>query len=325
MPCRSYSLLSIIIIILIAYIVPPTLVLAVEADTAHDSLNSNNDATGPHARTFAVESLEIESYTSIDSATTPEVDIAALDLANEAQQNLANKESLFLPSNAHSQVKILSVPYLNQRWDTEDGFDGAWACGAASAVMVLAHFEKLPPHPINCSLPSPHSSKYGWYVSHIYIAPTAEVFDHCQLDASGNKAFGAWAACTENGGAWAHLMQEYLQKHGLIAEFHSQANFALIQSAIDEKSLILLSTQLSPHGHLILVRGYTANNKIIANDPWGNAALPGWPSNGNGVTYDFDFLRPKYCLVIRLPASSGELDFLSSLPSRRSYSKRSNC
>ena len=200
--------------------------------------------------------------------------------------------------------KNLPVPYINQRWDTPDDFGGTWACGAASTVMAIAYYRKLPPHPIHCSLPSPHTSRFGWYVSSLYTSPTGVVFDRAQPDSNGKSAFGAFGACSDHGGAWAWRIQNFAKDHALKTEFHEVATLKLLIESIDAGHVILLSTQLTATGHLILIRGYTPSGDLIANDPWGNALLPGWPSNGNGVIYPWSFVKARYCLVFQSPELS---------------------
>jgi uncharacterized protein YvpB len=206
--------------------------------------------------------------------------------------------------------KVLNVPYVNQRWDTPDNFGGSWACGPTSAVMAMAYFGKIHLHPITCSSPTPHTSDFGWYVPNIYTSPTGFTFNRMQTDSAGHPAYGAWGTCTDGGGAWAWRIQDYARNHGLAADFYDTATFQLVKTAIDSGNLVILSTQLSSAGHIILVRGYNADGSIVVNDPWGNANLPGWPANGNGVTYKWAFPQPKWCIVIRKASSQAELESL---------------
>jgi hypothetical protein len=173
--------------------------------------------------------------------------------------------------------------------------------------MAMAYFGKIKPHPIQCSSPSPHTSDYGWYVPSVYTSPTGFTFNRMQPDSAGHPAWGAWGTCTDGGGAWAWRIQDYAKNHGLAADFFDTATFPLVKNAIDQGHLVVLSTQLSSAGHLILVRGYNAQGSIIVNDPWGNANLPGWPANGSGAVYTWSFAKTKWCIVIRQPGSMSEL------------------
>ena len=206
-----------------------------------------------------------------------------------------------------AQRKDTEVPYINQRWDTPNTFGGAWACGPTSSAMAMAHFGKIKKHPIQCSQPTPHTSDFGWYVSEIYTSPTGHVFNRMQKDSNGHPAYGAYGTCTDGGGAWARRIQEYVQDHGLVADFYPTATYPLIKSAIDKGQLVILSTQLTSAGHIILVRGYD-NGKIIVNDPWGNANIHGYTGSGHGVTYTWAQVKTKWCVVVRQPAFAGELE-----------------
>lgn len=90
------------------------------------------------------------------------------------------------------------------------------------------------------------------------------------------------------GAAWASRIQDALTKHQLKNKFYGTATFAEIKAAIDQGQtindpvdyhfwrlltghLVILSTQLTSAGHLILVRGYTDSpQQVIVNDPWGD-------------------------------------------------------
>jgi len=197
-----------------------------------------------------------------------------------------------------AQKKDTAVPYINQRWDTPDSFGGSWACGPTSTAMALAHFGKITPHPIQCSSPKPHTSDYGWYVSSIYTSPTGFTFNRMQKDSNGHPAYGAYGTCTDGGGAWAWRIQDYVKHHGMNADFYPSATYPLIKNAIDKGHLVVLSTQLTTAGHIILARGYD-NGKIIVNDPWGDANIHGYTGSGHGVTYTWAQAKTRWCIVVR--------------------------
>lgn len=202
------------------------------------------------------------------------------------------------------QRKDNNVYMVHQRWDTADSFGGNWACGPTSAVMALTFFRKLTPHRISCSYPTPHTNDYGWYVSNTYTSPTGHVFNRFQSDSNGKPASGAYGWCTEDGMAWAWRIQQYVEKHGLKTQFLAAGSYSFdkIKQSIDEGKMVVLSTQLTSSGHLILVKGYDTRTTptVIANDPWGNANLPGYGKSMNGanVEYTWQFVKPKWCVII---------------------------
>jgi len=213
----------------------------------------------------------------------------------------AEETGLIYDCGNESGVEIGDIPYVNQRWDTGDSFDGAWACGPTSSVMAMAWLQKIKPKPINTSSPWLHSNDYGWYDSNIYTSPTGFVFNAMQLDASGRPAYGAWGSCTQDGEAWAYLIQDYVQNHGgLRADFSDTTTFDQIKAAIDAGHAVIQSTEIEGAGHLVCVRGYTSDGKVIVNDPWGDANLPNWGiyPNGADVVYTMEKLAAKWNVIV---------------------------
>ena len=56
-----------------------------------------------------------------------------------------------------TEVANLTVPYIHQVYDTPDLFNGNWACGHASMVMILAYYGILDPPPTASFTYSPAS------------------------------------------------------------------------------------------------------------------------------------------------------------------------
>jgi len=198
-------------------------------------------------------------------------------------------------------VVIQDVPYVNQRWDTGDSFDGSWACGPTSSLMAMAYFKKVTPKAISTSTPWTHNNDFGWYDFSIYTSPTGYVFNTLDDDASGNPAYGAYGLCTIDGSAWAYRIQDYVQDHGgLSAPFYDQATTDLLRQFVSAGHPVVLSTELSSVGHLVLVVGYTPSGDFILNDPWGNANQPNWGIYPNGayVTYSWSKLAAKWMVAV---------------------------
>ena len=166
-------------------------------------------------------------------------------------------------------MDLLAMPYIHQVYDTPDEFDGNWACGPTSTVMAICHWGRLDPWPITVSTPSPHESDYGAYVSRQYTA-YGTTFDRVQNDASGNPAEGAYGWCTDQGAAWASRMQDYAQRHVLSSDFDGYPTMASVQGYLDSGKVVVLATQLTSAGHIIAVKGYTADSKLVVNDPYGD-------------------------------------------------------
>jgi len=193
-----------------------------------------------------------------------------------------------------------NVYYIHQLWDTGNSFNGGWACGPTSSTMAVTFWNKLGKHPIKTDQPTPHMNDYGWYVSNQYKSnQTSYVFNRMQNDASGKNAWGAYGTCTEDGAAWAWRMQLFCEKHGLTTKFYDTATFSAIQTALNAKHLIILSTQLSSVGHIILIRGFDGNN-LMVNDPYGDANQPNWgkADNGGNVKYTWPQVKAKWMVEV---------------------------
>jgi len=206
-----------------------------------------------------------------------------------------------------NRTKNLPVPYVHQKFDTPDSFCGSWACGPTSSIMAVAYFGKIHPHAIQVSSPEPHVSLFGWYVSEVYTSNvTGSTFNRMQTDSCGKPSYGAYGTCTENGAAWAWRIQDFVKRNGLESKFYDAATFDILQNAIDQNHLVVLSTQLTTSGHLVLVRGYdTVNGKmdLIVNDPWGNKNEPGYGEhrNGENIKYSFSFIKAKWMVEVWQP------------------------
>lgn len=201
----------------------------------------------------------------------------------------------------------LSVPYIHQLCDTPDDFNGKWACGATSAVMILAYHGILDPWPFSpsyCS-PTPRTSNYGQYVSNVYSynnypfeigtrEPSVGQVEGCP---NGDFAYGAYGFihrpkqghendCDTSDGpgyAKADYIKEYFELHGLVSGVKDQTTGppteTLVKAEIDAGRPVLASTKLWNAGHLVVIKGYTyegisnmgsscASGCYRVNDPW---------------------------------------------------------
>jgi len=198
-------------------------------------------------------------------------------------------------------VYLKDVPYVAQDWDVGDSFNGGWACGPTSSLMAMAYHKKITAHPIVCSKPWVHNTSFGYYDSNVYTSPINITFDRMQTDASGNPAWGAYGTCTENGGAWAWRVQQYIENHGgLVATFYDQSDPDLLKDSINNGNLVVQSTQMSSAGHLVLIVGYNPDGTFLVNDPAGNINGPKWSMYPTGayISYTWATLHAKWCIVV---------------------------
>jgi hypothetical protein len=185
------------------------------------------------------------------------------------------------------------VPYVHQIYDTPDDFDGAWACGPTSAVMALAFYQKLAPHPITIHKPSvvTHPNDFGYYVSSKYKAFHHPFYD-MQRDPSHHAAYGAYGTSTINGASDEGRIRAYLKWHGLTGEY-ARNSLTSVKHALDRGYLVILDTGLTPKGHIILVKGYTDNDRLIVNDPYGNKYGPNGYGKYDGENIQYTWNQSK--------------------------------
>ncbi|MCK5842318.1 MAG: C39 family peptidase, partial [Candidatus Sabulitectum sp.] len=202
------------------------------------------------------------------------------------------------PGNASSVISLptddpavhFDVPYMHQRWDTPDWFNGNWSCGPTSCMMAVQYYNRLTPDSIWCSYPSGHWSEWGNYI------PTEYTFLGYTYDIMGESApGGVWVPgahgfiCRDIGGAiWAE-MTTWMTQHSLTS-YQLGTTWSACTGELDNSWTVVASTT-SPYtgGHILLFNGYYDDHSVICNDSYGNQNLPGWGTlpNGKDVVYDW--------------------------------------
>jgi len=163
---------------------------------------------------------------------------------------------------------VLDVPYVNQVYDVPKWFDGRYSCGAACVVMVLAYYNTLTPWPCNCSKPFPHISVYGNYIACKFKVGDFD-FNEKAEDASRIKyAYGIhgfiyipWA-----GASWERIVKVF-EIFGFKAYIDTKLTWDKFISELKEGRPVILSTDMTRSGYLIVAIGYINNGSVIVNDP----------------------------------------------------------
>jgi hypothetical protein len=193
-----------------------------------------------------------------------------------------------------TSVINLTVPYIHQCWDTPDDFDGRWACGATCAVMVLAYYGIISQWPCDCSLPYPHTSNYGNYISKEYTYGSY-TFDTMTLDASGSPSYGAYGYIHYSDGlSKLGRMVDYFKMHGLDSWQKYGPSELEIKAELEAGHPVPASTKLTEIGHWIIIVGYTDEGYYIVHDPFGSKPYgnnPGGNYNGSYVLYTWDEMK----------------------------------
>ena len=188
-----------------------------------------------------------------------------------------------------SEAWLDLVPYMHQRWDTPDWFNGSWSCGPTSCMMAAQYYNRLPPDSLWCSYPSPgHWSLWGMYIPNLYSF-LGHTYDDWGESPGGVWVQGSHGFICPTGGAWWDLMVEWMEQHGLYSAYGG-TDWSTLTSEVDQGWPMVASTT-SPYtnGHILLFNGWFEDHSFVSNDSYGDQNEPGWGSyyNGEDVIYDW--------------------------------------
>jgi hypothetical protein len=186
-------------------------------------------------------------------------------------------------------VAHFDVPYINQRWDTPDWFNGSWSCGPTSCMMAVQYYNRLTPDSVWCSNPEGHWSEWGNYI------PVEYTFLGFTYDIQGEAPGGTWVPgshgfiCRNYHGAGWSEMTLWMNQHGLSSSSLGTTWSACTAELSSSWPVVASTTSAYTGGHILLFNGYYSNHSVICNDSYGNQNLPGWGTlyNGKDVVYDW--------------------------------------
>lgn len=188
-------------------------------------------------------------------------------------------------------AKVLGVPYFNQ-WINSDGKTGPTTiilgssyplgqiiCGAASSTMIAGYYKKIP-------YTSSDDLKSNAFQSNNQNLP-----NYCKDQGVPGGAFGITAKGYCNQNSFAGI-SEYFSLIGLQAQ---TVGFTQIIPAINNGYPLILSLN-APLGHILVIKGYTSDGRIVTNDPFGdlNNLSAGYSFKGNNAVYDLN--DPKFVI-----------------------------
>ena len=197
-----------------------------------------------------------------------------------------------IPRPPAQPVVDLSAPYLSQVWDTPDDFRGGGSCGPTSMLMALIYLKKLGPNPVSIADSYVHVSEYGGHV------PLIEA-----------------KVCDPELGAIHARMLDYLRPYfpEVAIYYDEKATYARVKKALDAGQPVILGTEVTSAGHLMLARGYLTDGRLIVNDPAGDyyqaartrSPFSGWSESGryfngggNHALYDWDALAVRWVMTL---------------------------
>jgi Peptidase_C39 like family len=189
------------------------------------------------------------------------------------------------------QAKVLDVPYFNQ-WINSDGSTGPTnpiigssyplgqiICGAASSTMIAGYYKKIP-------FTSSDDLK-----SNAFQSNTQNLPNYCKDQGVPGGVFGVTAKGYCNQSSFSGI-SEYFSLIGLKTQ---TVGITQIIPAINNGYPLILSLN-APLGHILVIKGYTNDGRIVANDPFGdlNNLSAGYSFKGNNALYDLS--DPKFVI-----------------------------
>ena len=194
-------------------------------------------------------------------------------------------------SAVRDSVMISGVPYLAQSYDTRDGWAGGSACGATSAVMTLAYYDKLPKHPMTVQKSVTHNTDYGFYITEKY-SMNGTNFNLGSPDPNGVMGYGGFGYITKNN--WAdtkQYMADFIGIHGPQSEVDWSPTLNDAKREIDATHPFVVLNSITSAGHYIVAIGYmkgTLDGTLIYNDPAGNRNDATYSSFRRGIQAKYD-------------------------------------
>lgn len=182
------------------------------------------------------------------------------------------------------------MPYTHQVYDTPDWYNGHWACGPTSSIMVLAYYGILPAWNVWCSATgsSPgHYSAYGNYICDKYRFRTINYVASAK-DPNDNDSWGGFGYMWSGGSPYSRMVY-YYGNHGISASRQDAPSQSFVIDEVNNGYPYTLCNGLTTAGHIIVINGYGADpHTLVSNDPYGNKNTGVYPSlNGKGASYDW--------------------------------------
>jgi hypothetical protein len=194
---------------------------------------------------------------------------------------------------AGKAVVDIALPVMQQVWDAPDGFDGSGSCGPVSFLMLLAGLGKVTEQPMVVGDSYPHISPYG--------ALLQSIDDRITEPDLGTVHF-----------KMLRFIRGYFPTASMV--YGAKATKERVLDELQAGRPVILGTRVTPAGHLMVVRGFTDDGRMVINDPAGDQTRAAryqrpdgsysptgnryWNGGGLAAQYDWEMLDVRWALFI---------------------------
>jgi hypothetical protein len=213
------------------------------------------------------------------------------------QREIQQKDSIRIhpmPKTEKRETKNLSIPYINQMYDTPQGYAHNYgACAAATAAMAIAYYHVFPHWNTYNPNPYPHYNQWGHYIGGTIYHYRGVTYDQSVYYSSG----GVWCHNGIDNYHWYEgspnsKMRGLIENHGLVSNQHwtSSCTYNRISADVANDYPYPICVTMTASGHLILAKGFYDDSRklLYYHDPYGNKnTTPYLGYDGADVVYDW--------------------------------------
>jgi len=190
-------------------------------------------------------------------------------------------------NDSTENLNVLDIPYINQVYDTPDWFNGNWACGPTSAMMVIAYYKLLPKWDIFCSWPNGHYSSYGNYIADKYYFRQMD-YSSAADDPNGNPGYGGYGYMWTGNYSPHSRIALYYKNHGLTSATYDSPPFSQAKEEILSNYPYTMCVELTSAGHIVVAHGFgNEEHTLVFNDAYGNKNYGYMNYYGKNAKYDW--------------------------------------
>ena len=188
----------------------------------------------------------------------------------------------------------LDIPYINQMYDTPQGYAHNYGCcAAATASMALMYYKIFPHWDTTNSSPYSHTTHWGNYIGGTIYQYRGIVYNNSAYYESGaGWCYNGIDNYHWDSGSPNSRMRQLIENHGITSVQHwtSSCTYSRISGDVANNYPYPLCVTMTASGHLILAKGiYDDSKKLLYyHDPYGNKnTTPYLGYDGDNVIYDW--------------------------------------